>query len=164
MDADRVNRWLTLGANVGVLTGLALLLVELDQSRDATRADTRQNISQEITGLLTQIALDEDMADLRYRADSGAELTGLELYRYQLLQRGLFRYWENVHYQYRLGLYDESEFSAHKRVWARYVNSSARLPNYWCSIRDLVSNDFANEMDSAIGNLSCSQGGNLGIE
>ena len=32
MNADRVNRWLTLGANVGVVIGLFLLLIEIDQT------------------------------------------------------------------------------------------------------------------------------------
>ncbi len=30
MDSDRVNRWLTLGANIGVLIGIILLIVELN--------------------------------------------------------------------------------------------------------------------------------------
>lgn len=32
MDTDRLNRWLTLGANLGVLIGLAILILELRQS------------------------------------------------------------------------------------------------------------------------------------
>jgi len=32
MTADNVNRWLTLGANIGVLIGIMLLLMELNQN------------------------------------------------------------------------------------------------------------------------------------
>jgi len=32
MDSDRLNRWLTLGANLGVLVGIILLVVELRQN------------------------------------------------------------------------------------------------------------------------------------
>ena len=38
MDTDKGNRWLTLGANVGVLIGLFLLLFELRQNTDQMRA------------------------------------------------------------------------------------------------------------------------------
>ena len=45
MNADRVNRWLTLGANIGVLIGIILLLVELDQNRVLARAQIHQDRS-----------------------------------------------------------------------------------------------------------------------
>ena len=155
MDSGKANRWLTLIANIGVLIGLALLIVELQQTREATRAGTRSNLAEEISSLLSGIAMDADMADIRLRGDAGEELTRLESYRYDLIQRSLFRYWENNHYQYRMGLYDESEFIAHKMVWGRYVNSSKRLPGYWCSIRGITSEGFAREMDSVIIESPC---------
>ena len=45
MDSVRLNRWLTLGANIGVLIGIMLLLVELDQNRDMMRAQTRHQLA-----------------------------------------------------------------------------------------------------------------------
>ena len=41
MNADNVNKWLTLSANIGVVIGLILLLVELDQNSDLVRAQGR---------------------------------------------------------------------------------------------------------------------------
>ena len=41
MRSEKVNRWLTLGANVGVLIGILLLVVELSQNREMIRAQTR---------------------------------------------------------------------------------------------------------------------------
>ena len=38
MDTDKMNRWLTLGANVGVLIGLILLLFEIRQNSDLMRS------------------------------------------------------------------------------------------------------------------------------
>jgi hypothetical protein len=34
MDWDKVNRWLTLTANVGVLVGIVLILIELTQNSE----------------------------------------------------------------------------------------------------------------------------------
>ena len=43
MDSDRLNKWLTLGANLGVLTGIILLILELDQNADLMRAQMVQS-------------------------------------------------------------------------------------------------------------------------
>ena len=45
MNADNVNKWLTLSANIGVVIGLMLLLVELNQNRDLVRAQIHQDRS-----------------------------------------------------------------------------------------------------------------------
>jgi hypothetical protein len=37
MDSDRLNRWLTLGANLGVLVGIIILAVEIRQNSDLAR-------------------------------------------------------------------------------------------------------------------------------
>ncbi len=42
MDTDELNKWLTLGANVGVLIGLILLIVEIRQNTDMMRAEMSQ--------------------------------------------------------------------------------------------------------------------------
>lgn len=45
MDADRLNRWLSLVANIGVLAGLALLIVEIRQSNLLAMAEVEQTRS-----------------------------------------------------------------------------------------------------------------------
>jgi hypothetical protein len=42
MNTEHVNRWLTLSANIGVVIGLILLLIELDQNSDLVRAQIHQ--------------------------------------------------------------------------------------------------------------------------
>jgi hypothetical protein len=45
MDSDRINRWLTLGANVGVLVGIILLVLELNQNSVLMRAQIFNDLS-----------------------------------------------------------------------------------------------------------------------
>ncbi len=52
MDSDKINRWLTLGANIGVLTGLILLVTEI-----------RQN------SLIAEMQFDADYYSAREQAD-----------------------------------------------------------------------------------------------
>ena len=32
MDTDRLNRWLTLGANIGIIVGIVFLAIEVNQN------------------------------------------------------------------------------------------------------------------------------------
>ena len=71
MDSHWLTRWLTLGANFGVLVGLMLLIVELDQNRDMMRAQTRHELAMGIVDLLQVPASDAQLADILYRAHAG---------------------------------------------------------------------------------------------
>jgi hypothetical protein len=42
MESDKVNRWLTLGANIGVIVGLLLLVFEIRQNTIAVQTNARQ--------------------------------------------------------------------------------------------------------------------------
>ena len=42
MDTGKLNRWLTLGANLGVLIGIILILLELNQNSSLMRAQLTQ--------------------------------------------------------------------------------------------------------------------------
>ena len=156
MDSDRLNRWLTLGANIGVLVGIILLIVELDQNRQAVQAQTRSNLSQGIVDYMSVVAGDGELASLRRRIDLGEEATEDEQYQYSLITRALVRYWENVHYQYRKGLYDESEFAAHREAWRDYFAFSQAIVEFWCGTRHSMSREFAEEIDGLLTTYNCS--------
>jgi hypothetical protein len=144
-----------LGANLGVLVGIILLIVELDQNRDMMRAQTRHDLAMGIVDLLQIPAGNEQLADLMYRAHSGGELTPRELFQFQLRSNALFRYWEDVHYQYRVGLYDEIEFAKQRDAWRTSINSSALGRTYWCQVRTLYSPQFMSEMDGLLSDNPC---------
>ena len=139
MNHDNLNKWMTLGANVAVLFGILLLVFELQQNREMVRAQTRSEISAGITDLLSQVANNEQLASLVRRADNGEALTPDEETQYGHRSAALFRYYENVHYQYRQGLYDEPEYRAHKDAWAVFFatscprNSGTKSTAWWAN-------------------------------
>jgi hypothetical protein len=155
MDSHWLTRWLTLGANFGVLVGLMLLIVELDQNRDMMRAQTRHELAMGIVDLLQVPASDAQLADILYRAHAGEELNPVELFQFQLRTNALFRYWEDVHYQYRVGLYDEIEFAKQRSAWKASLSNSRLSQNYWCEVRLLYSPEFMDEMDKLLSNKAC---------
>ena len=155
MTNGRLSGWLTLGANFAVLIGIVLIVIELDQNRDSMRAQTRNELSASIVQLMSMIASDGELASIRRRADQGEELSPDEMYRYVLLTIANLRYWENVHYQYRQGLYDSQEFERHLAAIGGYINYSAQFPSYWCKTKHVYSPRFAGEIDGLLGDKAC---------
>lgn len=155
MKSERLNRWLTLGGNAAVVIGLLLLVYELNQTRELTQAQMRSEISRGIYDLLAMTANNEQLADLMFRADAGEPLTDAEYFQYASRTRAMFRYFENVHYQYRVGLYDDSEFERQKIAWGNYMNGSARAPEIWCLYQHVVSEEFAIELNALLESPPC---------
>jgi len=155
MKSDRLTRWLTLGANLGVLLGIILLIVELDQNRDMMRAQTRHDLAMGIVDLLQVPASDEQLADLMYRAINDLEITPREAFQFELRTNALLRYWENVHYQYRVGLYDDIEFARQRGAWKASFAQSRRSVDYWCGVRLLYSPEFSASIDDLLSADAC---------
>ena len=82
MELDRVRGWLGLIANFGVLIGIALVILELSQNREAIQAQTRTELSNTVVELLTANMGDGQYADILYRGNVGEPLTEVERYQY----------------------------------------------------------------------------------
>ncbi len=148
MEPDKVNRWLTLGANVGVLIGIILLVVELDQNREMIRAQTRNDISQQLTNRLLLVASNSQLNSVTLRAGNGEELSAEEERQAFLYTSANLRDWENMHYQYRQGMFEESEFEAEKKTWKYVISRNKRFARLWCGTRQNYSPAFVTEIEN----------------
>lgn len=155
MNTETLNRWIAIGANVGVLVGIILLIFELSQTRDMMRAQMRQQISQSATEYALATAGDRQLAELTIRAASGEWLEGVDALQYRFRLSAYFRQQENIHYQARQGLFDDAEFAGVKRQWRRFAQISPGIRRSWCELRDVMSAEFRADMDTAFGGLDC---------
>lgn len=161
MTGRRVSRWLALAANLGALAGILLIVVQLRQNRDLMRAQVRHELTAGIVELLNVPAADSQLASVLRRGALGEPLTPDEQFQFELRSNALLRYWEDVHYQYRQGLYDEVEYAAQKDAWARTMARSVGLAVYWCAVRDVYSPRFRAELDGLPAARPCDPGGSL---
>lgn len=155
MSERKRGQWLSVGANVGALIGLLLIVVQLQQNRDLMRAQIRHDLAMGIVELLNTPAADSQLASVLRRGALGEELTPDERFQFDLRNNALLRYWEDVHYQYRQGLYDEVEYAAQKRAWGGTLARSVGLVAYWCEVRTLYSPQFMTELDTLLTTLKC---------
>ena len=154
----KINLGQTVGilANVGVLAGLLLLVFELRQSREMMEAQTRHDVSQGIVDQLGELASNAELADLELRAMCGKLESRVEEKRFRMHVNSRLRYWEDVHYQYRRGLYGESEFLAQTQAWRSFLQYSAVLEN-WNRMKGGFAPEFVAEIDALIFDASDSQ-------
>lgn len=153
--APAITQWIGLAANVGGLIGLILVVLQLQQNRELTRAQIRHELSAGIVDLLQVPAANAQLASVLRRAEQGETLTPDEAYQFRLRSNALLRYWEDVHYQYRQGLYAEEEFARQRQAWATSISRSIGLARYWCTVRTLYSPLFAAELDALLPPNAC---------
>jgi hypothetical protein len=70
MDSDKLNRWVSLGANIGVFIGLIFLVVELKQTNDLAEASAYRARGDEIQSALQSVALSADVAEILVKVDA----------------------------------------------------------------------------------------------
>jgi len=146
----RHTRWVTLAANIGGLAAVILIVVQLQQNRELMRAQVRHELSTVIVELINSWANNGQLASVLRRGNLGEPLTPDELMQFRMRNNALFRYWENVHYQYRRGLYDRVEFAKQKDAWKATFAGSVGAIAYWCEVRTLYSPHFMVEMDGLL--------------
>jgi len=151
----RISAWLTLAANLGVLGGIALVILQLNQNERMIRAQTRHDIAMGIVDQLRDTANNQQLAELGVRGNAGAELTPAERIQTQLRYGALLRIWEDEHYQYRMGLYDDEEFVHERNNWKGVLASNRAAREVWCRSNRNYSAAFAAEVNALLAPGAC---------
>jgi hypothetical protein len=150
MSKDRLIQSIALAAICVTILGLLLVILQLQQNRTLMRAQVRHELASTIVDLLNSFANNSQLAGVLRRGSLGEKLTEDEQLQFHLRSNALLRYWEDVHYQFRLGLYDEVEYSRQKAAWKATFANSVGFVKYWSEVRTLYSPRFAAEIDGLL--------------
>ena len=151
----KISSLISLAANVVTVVGLVIVVVQLYENQRMMRAQTRHELASTIVTILSDTANNPQLASVIYRGSKGLPLTPVEQFQFEFRSNALLRYWEDVHYQFRMGLYDEEEFDRHRDAWAATIRQSKGFVGYWCRVRQLYSPAFANEMNALLPSGAC---------
>jgi hypothetical protein len=158
MNLDRVSQSVQLAANVGVILSIMFLAYQIAEQRELMKAQTRSALSSEVIGLLVSEATDDGLVSSLRRSNAGDELSPDDRFRLDRISRAYFRYWENAHYQYRNGLYDETEFAAQREGWKSRL-SRPGVAVIWCDSVEMYSLEFVAEIERLLpSGSSCAKG------
>lgn len=160
MNLSKLNEWLTLIANTGVLLGIVFLALEMRQNTNMMQAQIRQGITENTLDYLLGIGtnFEASSAFLRNRngmQDEEIDILPVEVERnmFAFTIQANFRLWENEWYQYQKGLFEQSEIEARKNVWARLIVRNKGYLEHWESSRDNYSLEFGAEIDRILREL-----------
>ena len=113
MSSDSVNRWLTLGANFGVLIGIFLLVIELNQNSTLMRAQIFNERAGQGAELFMSVAESPELSDIvgiyfgdtpEKDANAFARLTETQKIQFRWFLRAERYRIENLLYQQILGV------------------------------------------------------------
>ena len=160
MNIDRMSQSVQLAANLGVILSIVFLAYQIGEQRELMKAQTRTAISSEVIGLLVSEATNESLLSAERRSNDGEMLSPDDRFRLDRLSRAYFRYWENAHYQYRNGLYDETEFAGSRAAW-KFRLSRPGVAAIWCDAEQMYSPEFVAEIERLLpSGSSCAEAAN----
>ena len=131
MDLDRLNRWLTLLANIGVVAGIIFLAIEINQNTQVTISDASEEITNQSLDYLARSIDSNILAQAVYKQSTGQQLTGLEYQQAWQHQYINFRGFENAYLQYLRGYFLESEWARYRRIIARRLSTDYVAAQLW---------------------------------
>ena len=133
MDSNQLNRWLTLGANIGVIAGIVFLGLELRQNADLMRAQSRAEMSRDTVNLLSMHVNDPSYVDVLSRGLKGEELIGVENSQFSRTYNAFIWHWNNLEYQHRVGLYPDSEYRLQMDIITSDISRFPGFKKHWCA-------------------------------
>ena len=157
LNSDKLNRWLTLTANVGVLVGLVVLIFEVQQNRHLVRAELGSGATTIMRELQQELANNPEISAIVAKASLGQEpLTDSELIRLDAHYEASIQFLHRERYLVRLGIFEDDP-AVMAGVWARmYLNNPAAIhwwetkkPSLTPDAIELVENALASEISQA---------------
>ena len=152
---EKLNHWLTLLANIGVIAGIIFLAVEINQNTDMMRAQTRSAVTGSIITLL-QMERDPHVMSGRRKVSIGEDLTFEESYFLDNMANATFRQWENSFYQHKAGLFEEAEYLAEVQV-GKEMMLEAPMAEHWQRNSQVYSEPFRDHVNQVLIGTSTSE-------
>ncbi len=126
MNLDKLNQWLSLVANLGVMVGIIFLVVELSQNTQALNANAIQNSTQIAREYVMMLSQDPDVVRITMTHDL-SELSDIDRRRAFWINRslntgimGLYRLW-------RLGILPDEDWEN----WTRIICINTENPPFY---------------------------------
>jgi hypothetical protein len=156
---SKLERWLTLVANLSVVAGIVFLAAEMRQNTQAIQAQTRDSMTEKQMQWMEWIGTNPASAEVWERGNFQglASLTEPgERAMFTVLFQGHLREWENSLYQFERGLYTEEEFVPRTQVWRDMIVSPGYL-EAWAIYRNRFAPSFRAEIDRIVAEVEQAQ-------
>ncbi|MEO1250919.1 MAG: hypothetical protein AAFW81_01075 [Pseudomonadota bacterium] len=135
MDAKRrfehINSWLTLGANVGVVLGLIILIIEVRQNASLTRVALETGKNDQLAHIELSIASPAVAAAWAKSIRAPETMSDADVRMVESHLVAVMLQWDNLFQMEASGLASRTRTESHIRNSAPYYFGSAYAKNWW---------------------------------
>ena len=153
MKANSVSRWLTLGANLGVLVGIVFLAIELRQNNELLEAQTRADNFDRMIGFAEQIMENPTLATVLQKTENNEEITEVEDILLRAMALRTFRQLEWTFREVEAGRLDGP---VPVEIFRKGFGSEGifrwPLGEYWAGMKQFFAPDFVQFVEENIVN------------
>ena len=147
MESNKLNQWLTLGANVGVLIGIFVLVYEIRQNTLATELEVAASYESVLAEAELFIAGNPGFAELLTKGINGDEVSQEDQLRLTAFYRRVLRSWQLVHYQYLTGALEQYLWVGQREGMNQTFLVDKGLRDSWRANKARYSDQFNEMMD-----------------
>ena len=139
---------------IGVIASLVFVGIQIKQSRDIALADIyQQRSSMQLDMMLSGYSPEQVAVVIGKVMGDRTTITKEDYYVIVQMLNASFVYYENIHFQYQLGLITEEEWFATKKLISNDLAEAPCAPLYWEWSRGAMRESFASEVDNLLAQL-----------
>jgi len=142
MNTEKLNSWLGVLANIGVIAGIVFLAFEIRQNTEVAVSSAELEVSNLQTEFHMRLAENPDLARL-YRVGqlNPQELTDVEKIQFEYMVASVFLFMEGAYKQYRRGFLPQDGWTPYEDLIESFLEREL-IREWWFSRRTVFSPDF----------------------
>ena len=153
MKTDRVNKWLTLAANIGVLIGLFFLIAELRQNTSISEMSFYMD-RRAMANQFNEVTLDAGVSDIVTKSILAPEaLASGEIIVLGSYLTARLNTWRVTYVQEELGFREPGSADTYLKLTVKYTFGNPAALAWWHLNRDQYPVEFRDSVDAALENV-----------
>ena len=153
MASEKINSWLTFGANLGVIVGLILLIIEIRQNTEMMQAQMNQSRTEAAQSEQQATYNSDYMPAIFVKRDTGEQLSDEQLRRYEAYMRSFSRNMDNQLWQYDQGLLGENIPRSIRGAVRAVIGSHELSIQLWDDQKYGFTDEYVKFVEDAISDL-----------
>lgn len=153
MNTEKVNHWLAILANAGVIVGLVLLIFEIRQNTEMLRAQINQSRTEAAQSEQQAFFNSAYIPAILAKRINNEDLTDEELMRFTAYIRGFNRNMDNQLWQYDQGLLGENIPRSIRGAVRNVIGESKLTIEIWDDQKYGFTDQYVKFVDDAIADL-----------
>ncbi len=152
--SDRVNSWLSLIASVGILAGLVLVAIELNQNTNQLRLQLVFQTTQKLFDNNRDLLGDNPTPAIAKYITNPDDLTYEEFLIANAYVLNLLNEWEDRFFVYQAGLISDRDWKRHIDENVGWTLGNRFAQKYWQITKSAFEPEFAQYIDQALTNIA----------